>query len=207
MVLGAGAYDFFAWHPTIPGIARNIAEEAGTSPEAYLARSALCHAQTIKAPVLLLHGGADERIPVQQSEAFAEQLRSVGVTYRVKIFPAAPHGIPNRRAVARSRPVSRTISPLSAAPIRESPSRLRAASCSRPLGSAGLVAALEGAERFALPPPPAIASVGTQEPMVRRLFPGENRIRTIGPASGKVVDAKFQRSDPGRSNTDFGRRC
>ena len=40
------------------------------------------------------------------------------------------------------------------------------------LGSAGLAAALEGAERFALPPPPAIASVGTQEPMVRRLFPG-----------------------------------
>ena len=33
----------------------------------------------------------------------------------------------------------------------------------------GVVAALEGAERFALPPPPAIASVGTQEPMVRRL--------------------------------------
>ena len=29
------------------------------------------------------------------------------------------------------------------------------------------------------------------------------RIRTIGPASGKVVDAKFQRSDLGRSNTDF----
>jgi hypothetical protein len=36
---------------------------------------------------------------------------------------------------------------------------------------------------------------------------GGNRIRTIGPASGKVVDAEFQRSDPGRSNTDFGRRC
>src|ERR1700731_2825292 len=35
------------------------------------------------------------------------------------------------------------------------------------------------------------------------LAAGGNRIRTIGPASGKVVDAKFQRSDPGRSNTDF----
>src|ERR1700731_4654133 len=34
------------------------------------------------------------------------------------------------------------------------------------------------AERFALPPPPAIASVGTQEPMVRRLFPGGRWIRT-----------------------------
>src|SRR6266404_7251520 len=43
--------------------------------------------------------------------------------------------------------------------------------------------------------------------MVRRLFAGGNRIRTIGPASGKVVDAKFQRSHPVRSNTDFGRRC
>src|SRR5580700_5806885 len=41
--------------------------------------------------------------------------------------------------------------------------------------SAGLVAA----ERFALPPPPVIASVGTQEPMVRRLFPGGRWIRTI----------------------------
>src|SRR6266478_5529298 len=39
------------------------------------------------------------------------------------------------------------------------------------------------------------------------LSAGGNRIRTIGPASGKVVDAKFQRSDPGRSNTNFGRRC
>src|ERR1700736_5264866 len=39
------------------------------------------------------------------------------------------------------------------------------------------------------------------------LSAGGNRIRTIGPASGKVVEAKFQRSDPGRSNTDFGRRC
>jgi hypothetical protein len=28
----------------------------------------------------------------------------------------------------------------------------------------------------------------------------------IGPTSGKVVDSKFQRSDSGRSNTDFGRR-
>ena len=41
---------------------------------------------------------------------------------------------------------------------------------------------------------------------VNRLPAGGNRIRTIGPASGIVVDAKFQRSDPGRSNPDFGRR-
>jgi hypothetical protein len=48
----------------------------------------------------------------------------------------------------------------------------------------------------------AVSNVPTE------IYPTENRIRTIGPASRKkVVDAKFQRSDPGRSNTDFGRRC
>jgi dipeptidyl aminopeptidase/acylaminoacyl peptidase len=72
VVLGAGAYDFFTWHPTFPGMAWNIAEEAGTSSAGYLARSAIYHAEEIKAPVLLLHGGADERIPVQQAQAFAE---------------------------------------------------------------------------------------------------------------------------------------
>jgi dipeptidyl aminopeptidase/acylaminoacyl peptidase len=53
--LGAGCYDFFTWNPTTPGIAWNIAEEAGTSSEAYLARSAIYHAEKIKAPGLLLH--------------------------------------------------------------------------------------------------------------------------------------------------------
>jgi hypothetical protein len=33
--------------------------------------------------------------------------------------------------------------------------------------------------------------VGTQEPMVRRLFPGGNRIRTIGPAAGPRI-SKFE---------------
>ena len=48
---------------------------------------------------------------------------------------------------------------------------------------------LEGAERFALPPPPAIASVGTQEPMVRRLFPGGRWIRTSGSGASGEADA------------------
>ena len=52
------------------------------------------HAEQIKAPVLLLHGAADERIPVQQTEAFAAKLKATGVRYRIKIYPETPHGIP-----------------------------------------------------------------------------------------------------------------
>jgi len=42
VVLGAGAYDFFRWYPTpLPGINANIEREAGTSAEAFRARSAI----------------------------------------------------------------------------------------------------------------------------------------------------------------------
>jgi dipeptidyl aminopeptidase/acylaminoacyl peptidase len=95
VVLGAGAYNFFSWYPTpLRGIDANIEREAGTSAEAFRARSAIYHADKIKVPVLLLHGAQDERVPVQQTEAFAEKLQAHGVAVKLKIFPNARHGIP-----------------------------------------------------------------------------------------------------------------
>jgi dipeptidyl aminopeptidase/acylaminoacyl peptidase len=94
VVLGAGAYDFFSFHPTLPGMSRNLYAEAGTSADAFMARSAIYHAEQIKAPVLLLHGASDQRIPVQQAEAFAAKLKAAGVRYKIKVFPGAPHSIP-----------------------------------------------------------------------------------------------------------------
>lgn len=44
--------------------------------------------------MLLLHGAQDERVPVQQAQAFVEQLQSKGMAVTVKIFPHARHGIP-----------------------------------------------------------------------------------------------------------------
>jgi dipeptidyl aminopeptidase/acylaminoacyl peptidase len=94
VVLGAGAYDFFSWYPTpLRGIDTNIRVEAGTSTEAFRARSAIYHAGKIKAPVLLLHGVHDERVPWRQAEAFAEKLKDNGIAVRLKIFPGA-HSIP-----------------------------------------------------------------------------------------------------------------
>ena len=53
VVLGAGAYDFFSWYPTpLRGIDANIRQEAGTSAEAFRARSAIYHVDKIKAPIL-----------------------------------------------------------------------------------------------------------------------------------------------------------
>jgi dipeptidyl aminopeptidase/acylaminoacyl peptidase len=95
VVLGAGAYNFFSWYPTpLRGIDANIEREAGTSIDAFRARSAIDHADKITVPVLLLHGAQDERVPVQQTEAFAEKLQANGVAVKLKIFPHARHGIP-----------------------------------------------------------------------------------------------------------------
>jgi dipeptidyl aminopeptidase/acylaminoacyl peptidase len=92
VVLGAGAYDFFSWYPS-PCCAANIRAEAGTSAEAFRARSAIYHVETIKAPVLLLHGVHDERIAWRQSEAFADKLKSNGNAVHLKSFPSN-HSIP-----------------------------------------------------------------------------------------------------------------
>jgi dipeptidyl aminopeptidase/acylaminoacyl peptidase len=95
LVLGAGAYDFASLYPTgFGGIDANIRKEAGTSPAAFAARSALHHADKIRASVLLLHGARDPVIPARQAEAFAEKLKTHGVAVRLKIFPEAMHGIP-----------------------------------------------------------------------------------------------------------------
>jgi dipeptidyl aminopeptidase/acylaminoacyl peptidase len=95
VVLGAGAYDFSRWYPTpVRGIDMNIEHEAGTSAEAFRARSAIVHVDTITAPILILHGAQDERVPVRQAEAFAETLRAKQKAVTVKIFPHAKHGIP-----------------------------------------------------------------------------------------------------------------
>ena len=95
VVLGAGAYDLFRWYPTpLRGIDANIEHESGTSTEAFRARSAIVHVDTITAPILILHGAPDERVPVRQAEAFAEALRAKQMAVTVKIFAHAKHGIP-----------------------------------------------------------------------------------------------------------------
>jgi dipeptidyl aminopeptidase/acylaminoacyl peptidase len=83
------------WYPTpLRGIDANIRREAGTSAEAFRARSAVYHVEKIAAPVLLLHGAQDERIPVLQAEMFFEKVKAHGSPVKIKIFPGAAHGIP-----------------------------------------------------------------------------------------------------------------
>jgi dipeptidyl aminopeptidase/acylaminoacyl peptidase len=49
----------------------------------------------IKAPVLILHGRNDPRVPVSEAELFAKALRDAGKTYRLHIYEDEGHGYRN----------------------------------------------------------------------------------------------------------------
>ena len=60
-------------------------------PELYAAASPIAHASGTSAPTLLIHGEADQLVPVSQSLAMAAKLCGAGVPAEVFVVPRAAH--------------------------------------------------------------------------------------------------------------------
>jgi dipeptidyl aminopeptidase/acylaminoacyl peptidase len=99
LVLSAGVYDLAAGYRDCPwsGIRKNIEREAGTSDEAFQARSALFKAHLIRCPVLIMHGALDDRFAPGQAERFAQALARREAPVELKIFPDEEHVISRPR--------------------------------------------------------------------------------------------------------------
>ncbi len=54
--------------------------------------SPIAHVSPDDAPTLILHGDADKLVPLQQSEAMVERLKSAGVEAKLVVKPGAGHG-------------------------------------------------------------------------------------------------------------------
>jgi dienelactone hydrolase len=67
-------------------------------PEEYAVRSAVNYADSIQAPVLLIHGENDEIVPVDQAREMYDALRKAGKTAELKIFPGQGHGVTGSEA-------------------------------------------------------------------------------------------------------------
>lgn len=67
---------------------------AEESPEKLLAKSPISYAARVTTPVLLLHGEADARCPIGQSEEYFVALKRLGKTVEFVRFPDSNHSFP-----------------------------------------------------------------------------------------------------------------
>jgi dipeptidyl aminopeptidase/acylaminoacyl peptidase len=65
--------------------------ELGDDRDRFAELSPLTHVDAVRAPTLLLHGGADERCPVGQAEQWFSALRVASVPARLVLYPGASH--------------------------------------------------------------------------------------------------------------------
>ncbi|NTD87744.1 alpha/beta hydrolase family protein [Agrobacterium tumefaciens] len=83
IILTGGVYDLRdAYKTSARGLQEAIRNEGGLSDEAFLDRSALYHAHSIRSETLLLRGKYDDRASVDQAERFSEALARSGVPVR-----------------------------------------------------------------------------------------------------------------------------
>ncbi|MEY4916567.1 MAG: hypothetical protein RL616_480 [Verrucomicrobiota bacterium] len=82
------------WRARPDGLAAKLIGGAiGENVDKALAASPLTYVDKNCAPVFLMHGGADELVPPEQSQIFYDALLKAGVEAQLEIVPSKGHGI------------------------------------------------------------------------------------------------------------------
>jgi acetyl esterase/lipase len=81
-----GAVDLMNYHDM-----KMFAKTREEAPELYRKASPITYVDAKDAPILMLHGTADETVPLSQSETLAAALKSAGVEHELVIVPGGPH--------------------------------------------------------------------------------------------------------------------
>jgi len=81
--------DLMRWYKAVPAMRDYLDDLCG--PEGLPVRSPILRVAQIDVPVLLIHGDKDENVPVEQTTAMAEALRSHGKEVETLILPGATH--------------------------------------------------------------------------------------------------------------------
>jgi dipeptidyl aminopeptidase/acylaminoacyl peptidase len=86
-------------HPTIPDYVRWVCEPGGST-----FRSPVHAAGKISAPVLLIHGDRDTRVPTEQSVRMKEALQKAGKSVELELIPGASHQFTSEEYARAWRP-------------------------------------------------------------------------------------------------------
>ena len=99
-VVGAPCTDLVGMYGTSDiGVSFGEVQWGGVFEEAYqklVYRSPITYAPNVEAPVLLLHGEADVRCPISQSEAYFVRLKRLGKEVEMVRFPGCSHSFPRQ---------------------------------------------------------------------------------------------------------------
>lgn len=74
-----------------PHALRMLGKSRAAAPELYRLASPAQHVDSSDPPFLILHGTADNQVPVEQSEILARALQQAGVEHELVILEGAPH--------------------------------------------------------------------------------------------------------------------
>ena len=72
-------------------LAAMLGKSSAQAPELYRAASPVTYVDRDDPPLLILHGTADNTVPVDQSRLFAAKLKEVGARHELVIVEGAPH--------------------------------------------------------------------------------------------------------------------
>jgi len=94
-VIGAGVTNLWSFTGTadIPGF---LPDYFGGEPwdvfDTWVKHSPITHIKNVKTPTLVLHGEADDRVPVSQGYEYYNALKRQGVLAKMVVYPRTPHG-------------------------------------------------------------------------------------------------------------------
>ncbi len=114
-VVGAPCTDLVGMYGTSDiGVSFGEVQWGGTFVEAWqklVDRSPITYVPSVEAPVLLLHGEADVRCPISQSEAYFVRLKRLGKEVEMVRFPGCSHSFPRQgHPKLREEYLARTLS-------------------------------------------------------------------------------------------------
>jgi dipeptidyl aminopeptidase/acylaminoacyl peptidase len=96
VMVGAGLTNMYSMYST-NDLQRTLEAYFGGQPwddtEFYWRRSAMAFIKQARTPTLILHGGADVRVPPSQAQELYMGLRKNGVPVQLVLFPREPHGL------------------------------------------------------------------------------------------------------------------
>jgi dipeptidyl aminopeptidase/acylaminoacyl peptidase len=100
LVVGAGLTDMYSMYAT-NDIPRTLDGYFGAEPwndtTEYRKRSAMTYIKNARTPTLILHGQADQRVPVGQAQELYVGLRKNNVPVQLVFYPREPHGLQEPR--------------------------------------------------------------------------------------------------------------